>query len=190
MVQCSKCGAKMLWVCGLAPRPFVVMAIGWENVSTAWQITIIAPIALGFAALLVLPQDDPERTRFGRRDVAVWALLVVGIMCSGTGVTMAIVVGIAALLRRGWKLALADVSVPAVVYLVWYVTWGTEGQRNKSSTADAVKGLPGFVWRGVTDAIGGFFRVDLLGPVVLVLLLAWLVWRAKPRLEPWPLVLA
>ena len=169
---------------------FVVMAIGWENVSTAWQITIIAPIALGFAALLVLPEDDSERTRFGRRDIAVWALLVVGIMCSGTGVTMAIVVGIAALLRRGWKLALADVSVPAVVYLVWYVTWGTEGQRNQSSTADAIKGLPGFVWRGVTDAIGGFFRVDLLGPVVLVLLLAWLVWRATPRLDPWPLVLA
>jgi len=177
---------------------FVVMAIGWENVSTAWQITIITPIALGFAALLVLPERDrerdpervPETARFGRRDVAVWALLVVGIMCSGTGVTMTIVVGIAALLRRGWKLALADVSVPAVVYLVWYVTWGTEGQRNQSSTADALRGLPGFVWRGVTDAIGGFFRVDLLGPVVLVLLVAWLVWRAKPRLEPWPLVLA
>ncbi len=120
----------------------------------------------------------------------MWALLVVGIMCSGTGVTMTMVVGIAALLRRGWKLAFVDVSVPAAVYLVWYVTWGTEGQRNKSSTADAITGLPGFVWRAVTDAIGGFFRVDLLGPVVLVLLVAWLVWRAKPRLEPWPLVLA
>src|SRR4051794_4288872 len=48
---------------------FVVMAVGWENVSTAWQITIITPIALGFGALLVLPEDDPERTRFGRPDL-------------------------------------------------------------------------------------------------------------------------
>lgn len=166
---------------------FAVMAVGWENLSTAWQISIIAPLALGFGALLVLPERGE---RFGRGDVAVSVLLVIAVTCSGTGVTMAMVVGIAAFLRRGWKLALADVSVPALVWGTWYVTWGTEGQRNQSSLGDAVTGLPGFVWRGMSDAFAGLFRIDILGPIALVALVAWIVWRARPGVEPWPLVIA
>ncbi|MFN8028064.1 MAG: hypothetical protein U0W40_17370 [Acidimicrobiia bacterium] len=166
---------------------FVVMAVGWENLSTAWQITIISPLAFGFGALLLMPQRGE---RFGRRDVGVWVLLTIGVMCSGTGVTMAMVVGIATLLRRGWKLALMAVSVPALVWGAWYLGWGTEGQRNESSLGDAITGLPGFVWRGMTDAVGGLFRIDVLGPVVLIAIVAWIVWRARPRVEPWPLVIA
>jgi hypothetical protein len=166
---------------------FAVMAVGWENLSTAWQITIIAPLALGYGALLVLPARGE---RFGRGDIGVWVLLTIGVMCSGTGVTMAMVVGIAALLRRGWKLALADVSVPALVWGTWYVTWGTEGQRSQSSLGDAITGLPGFVWRGMSDSFSGLFRIEILGPVVLVALAAWIVWRARPRVEPWPLLIA
>jgi hypothetical protein len=167
---------------------FAVMAVGFENVSTAWQMTIIAPLGLGFGALLLLPERG---VGFGRRDVAVWVLLVLGLMCSGTGVTMTAIIGIAALLRRGWKLALADVSVPALVYATWYVTWGTTGQHSVSSTGDAIRGLPDFVWHGVTRSVGEFFRVDVIGPVVVLALAAWLVWRARRfRDEPWPIVLA
>ena len=51
---------------------FAVLAIGWENLSTAFQITIIAPVALGFAALLFMPERGP----FRRRDMVGWVLLV------------------------------------------------------------------------------------------------------------------
>ena len=165
---------------------FAVLAIGWENLSTAWQITIIAPVALGFATLLLMPVRGP----FGRRDLVGWVLLVVALMCSGVGVTMTIVVGIAALLRRGWRVAVLVVSVPGVLYAVWLVTEGGKGQRNTVALSTALRELPGFAWRGVTDALAGLTRVSFAGPIVLVLLVAWLVWRARPRTEPWPLVLA
>ena len=165
---------------------FAVLAIGWENRSTPWQITIIGPVALGFGALLLMP----ERGRFGRRDAAVWLLLVVGLMCSGVGVTMTIVVGIAALLRRGWRVAAATLSVPAVVYLAWFVIEGADGSRNTIPISTALRELPGFVWRGLIGALSGLTRIPGSGPVLLLLLVAWLVWRARPRTDPWPLVLA
>lgn len=165
---------------------FGVLATGWENRSTPFQIAIIGPVALGFGALLLMRQ----RGAFGWRDVGIWALLVLGLMCSGVGVTMTIVVGLAALLRRGWLVAAEVVSVPAVVYAIWFVTEGTQGQRNTVALSTALRDLPGFVWDGLTAGLSGLTRIPGSGPVVLVLLVAWLVWRARPRTEPWPLVLA
>jgi hypothetical protein len=54
----------------------------------------------------------------------------------------------------------------------------------------ALRDLPGFVWDGLTAGLSGLTRIPGSGPIVLVLLVAWLVWRARPRTEPWPLVLA
>jgi hypothetical protein len=165
---------------------FAVLAIGWENRSTPFQIAIIGPVALGIGALLLMR----ARGRFGWRDVGIWALLVTGLMCSGVGVTMTIVVGLAALLRRGWLVAAEVISLPAVVYAVWFVTEGTQGARNTVPLSTALRDLPSFVWRGVTGGLSGLTRIPGSGPIVLVLLVAWLVWRARPRTEPWPLVLA
>jgi hypothetical protein len=164
----------------------MIAAVAWENRSTAWQITIIAPVALGFGALLLMPERGPWQ----RRDLGVVALLLVGLMCSGVGVTMTAVVALAALLRRGWKVTIELVAAPAVVYGLWYVLEGTTGQRNDTSLATALRDLPEFVWRGLTAAFSDLTRVPDSGAVVLVLVAAWLVWRARPRVEPWPLVVA
>jgi hypothetical protein len=163
-----------------------VAAVGWENRSTAWQITIIAPVALGFGALLLLPERGPLQ----RRDAGVAALLLVGLVCSGVGVTMTAVVALAALLRRGWRITAALVAGPAAVYAIWYVFEGTTGQRNDTALSTALRDLPGFVWRGITSAFSGLTRVPESGAVVLAVVVVWLVWRARPRREPWPLVTA
>jgi hypothetical protein len=163
-----------------------VLAVGWENRSTAFQMVVIAPVALGFGALLLMPTRGPLR----QRDIGVVVLLLLGLMCSGTGVTMAAVVTLAALLRRGWRVALGIVAVPAAVYSVWYVLEGTSGQRNNTALSTALGDLPGFAWRGLTDAFGGLTRVPDSGAVVVVALVAWIAWRARPRQEPWPLVVA
>src|SRR5262249_8347044 len=155
----------------------MILAVGWENRSTAWQITIIAPVALGFGALLTMP----ERGAWNRRDLGVVALLLVGLMCSGVGVTMTVVVAIAAFLRRGWRIAVATVALPAVVYAVWYAFEGDKGQRNHSALSTALRDLPGFVWRSLDDAYSGLTRIDHSGYVVLAALVVWLVWRARPR---------
>ena len=167
----------------------MVMAVGWENRSTAFQMVVIAPVALGFGALLAMPTRGPLR----RRDAIVVALVLVGLMCSGTGVTMAGVVALAALLWRGWKVAVGIVAVPAAVYGIWYVTEGTSGQRDHTSMSDALSGLPGFVWRGLTHALDDLALAEHAGVLLLVLVVVWLtwkVWHAGPRRDPWPLVIA
>ena len=133
----------------------MVMAVGWENRSTAFQMVVIAPVALGFGALLVLPERGP----LVRRDAVVVALLLLALMCSGTGVTMTVVVALAALLRRGWRVALGIVAVPAAVYALWYALEGASGQRNDTALSTALVDLPGFVWRGLTGAFSDLTRV-------------------------------
>jgi hypothetical protein len=164
----------------------MVLAVGWENRSTAFQMVVIAPVALGFGALLVMPARGP----LVRRDAAVVALLLVALTCSGTGVTMTAVVALAALLRRGWRVALGIVAVPAAVYALWYALEGSSGQRNDTSLSTALGDLPKFVWRGLTEAFSGLTRVPYSGGFVLAALVVWLIWRARPRVEPWPLVIA
>jgi hypothetical protein len=167
----------------------MVMAVGWENRSTAFQMVVIGPVALGFGALLLMPTSGP----LGRRDALVVALLLVGLMCSGTGVTMTAVVVLAALLGRGWKVAAGIAAVPAVVYGIWYVAEGSSGQRDDTPMSTVLSDLPGFVWRGITHALDDLTRLEHAGVLLLVLVVAWLVWRAwqaGPRRPPWPLVIA
>src|SRR5262249_2186823 len=113
-----------------------------------------------------------------------------GVMCSGVGVTMTAVVAVAALLRRGWRVMLAIVAPPAGVYAIWYAVEGTSGQRNTVALSTALRDLPDFVWHGLTGAFDGLTRVSGAGVVVLVALVAWIIWRARPLREPWPLVVA
>ena len=157
-----------------------------ENRSTAWQITIIAPVALGFGALLLMP----ERGGLVRKDIGVSALLLISLMCSGVGVTMSIVVAVAAFLRRGWRVAGAILVVPAAVYALWYLTEGTSGQRNTVQLSTALRDLPDFVWHGLVGALNGLTRVSGTGPFVLLVLVGWLICRARPPREPWPLIVA
>ena len=46
------------------------------------------------------------------------------------------------------------------------------------------------MWRGLTGAFSDLTRVPDSGAVVLAVVVVWLAWRARPRLEPWPLVIA
>jgi hypothetical protein len=178
-----------VWLATVAIALFAVLGVGWEDLTWAFQWSIIGPLATGFAALLITPTKGP----LGRRDVLVVVLLTLGLMFTGIGLTMVAVVAIAVLLRRGVLIALANVAVPAVVYLGWYAAYGHDaapGPLQKSFTT-AVQDIPAFVWHGLTGAVDGATGLAGLGVVVIALLVLWLVLRrTSPLEEPWPLVLA
>jgi len=167
---------------------FAILGSGWENLTWAFQITQIGSVALGLAAVLI----TPEVGAFDRRDVWVWVLLIASLMFSGVGITMVVVVGVIALLRRGVKVAALAVSAPAVAYFVWYATYGRDAARApmQQSFTTALQAAPAFVWRGLTDAVESTAGLAGIGPVVLVLLGLWLVRRARLNRPPWPLVAA
>jgi len=166
---------------------FAVLGAGGDNLSLAWQMQLVAPIATGLGALLLAP----EHGGLGRRDLWVSLLLLAGLMCSGVGLTMMAVVGLVALLRRGWKVALGTVALPAVAYAVWYLAYGRDaGSQNPDSLSTAVQKVPEYVWRGLTDAVDGTFGLSGIGPAVLAALAVWLVLRARADDSRWDVPLA
>lgn len=103
------------WLATAAATLFVLFGAGAENILVAFQITFVWALALGLGHLLLADHDGPV----ARRD---WLGLLAGLaalMCSGVAVSMTIVVGIAMLLRRGWRVALLHTAPLATVYLVW-----------------------------------------------------------------------
>lgn len=143
----------------------------------AWNVTFSAPIACGFGALLLLAAPTWD----ARRDVAVWALLVVGLASSGVGLTVVVVVAAVALVRRGWRGALVTASVPAVIYLVWTIGWGSSGTTGREIVPGALRGIPDTLWRGsrhVGDLVTG---VDGVGVALVVALVAFVAWKARGR---------
>ena len=53
----------------------------------------------------------------------------VGLMCSGVGITMTVVVGVAALMRRGWRLAALHTAPLAAAFVIWYAFTGDDKRR-------------------------------------------------------------
>jgi hypothetical protein len=62
-----------------------------------------------------------------RRDRLGLLAGLAGLMMSGVAVTMVIVVGLAVLLRRGWRIALFHTAPLAACYLLWYAVIGRSG---------------------------------------------------------------
>jgi hypothetical protein len=102
-----------------AAAVFMVLGAGWEDLVNAFQLTFVASLAFGLLALLVIPEKGP----FQRRDAWGWLCIVVSMLFSGVGLTMMLIAAVTTFLRRGWRLALAALSVPGAVYIVWYVAY-------------------------------------------------------------------
>ncbi len=160
---------------------------GFENLTNVWQVQLISPLALGLGALLLLPERGP----LGWRDGVASLLLTIGMACSGLGITMLGVVALVALVRRGWRVALAVAALPAVAYAWWYVAYGSQ---QPDVTTLSYRAVPGFVWDGLTDALGDVVRLRALGVVIVLATFVWLVCqllhRPLPRTLLFPAVLA
>ncbi len=158
------------WVATAGAAVFAVLGTGFENLTGAWQAQLIAPLALGLGAVLLLPTSG----RFARRDVLASALLLLAVMCSGVALAMLVVVALVQLARRGLRVAVATVAVPVAAYVAWYLAYGRYG---RAVTNGSLSDVPDFVWRGTTRALGDVARVEVLGPIVVLAVMAWLAVR-------------
>ena len=123
------------WIATIAAVGFACFGAGQENVVWAFQITIEGAMALGLVHLVLADRDGP----IDRRD---WLGLAAGagaLMCSGVGLVMVGVVGIAVLLRRGWRLALFHVAPLLAMFGIWYLierpSTGTSGRPGAAGQA-------------------------------------------------------
>jgi hypothetical protein len=101
------------------------------------------------------------------------------------------VVALVALLRRGWRVALAVAALPSVAYAWWYAAYGSQA---RDVTTLSYRAVPGFVWDGLTDSFGDVVRLRALGVVIVLATFGWLVCqltrRPIPRTLMFPAVLA
>jgi len=133
------------WIATLTASTFVLFGAGAQDILWAFQITFTAALVLGLVHLLLVDHDGPV----DRRD---WFGLVagaLGLMCSGVAVTMVIVVGVATLLRRSWRVAALHTVPLGVVYGLWWLRY-SRGTHSIMGSAQQI-----FDWC-VTGAVGVF----------------------------------
>ena len=175
----------LLATCGCAV--FAVFGAGWENLTQAFQVSFIAPITAGLAALLVLPEEGP----FQRRDVAAWGLGLVALMsAAGVGLVVVGVIGLFTLLGRGVRSAIVVVAVPAIAYAAWYLVYGPGDGAPGQSTSQGIADAPAFAWRGLVDAMDSTTGLAGIGAVVLVIVFVWTVRAARPQEWAWQVALS
>jgi hypothetical protein len=136
------------WLATATVIPLVVLGSGRPNILFGFQITLTAALALGLAHLLLAVHDGP----WSRRDLAGLLCGLAALMCSGVAVALAIGVGAAVLVLRGWKLACAHTVPLAATYLLWWAL-APEGHSDPdpSFSADVLR----FAVDMVKHALGG-----------------------------------
>ena len=153
---------------------FIVLGSGNANIVWAFQIGFVGSMVLGW--LMVLSACTVRWNPW--RLVGTWVLGVAALMCSGTGTTMVALATFAALAERGWRRALAVTSVPAVVFLAWYIPIG-----RLQAAPPSPRTTPKFVGLGLARSFSTVFgsHSQLVGTVVLATIVVVVLVRLREQ---------
>ncbi len=151
------------WVATLLVAAFAVLGVGSENLARAFQITFVGSVAFGLLAI-----DAVERDK--RRLPALWG--VCALMCSNIGVPMVVGCVLVAIVRRRFSAAVVAGAIPALAFVIWYVSIGHIGTYASTDIASlSFNGLVSYVWTGLTTSMGGFLDSSPhLGAVIVSVL--------------------
>jgi hypothetical protein len=127
------------WIAVSAATLFALFGAGSDNIINPFQVTFTGAFVAGLVLLLLTDHDGP----LGRRDVFGLLAGLVGLMMSGVGVVMVMIMGIAVLLRRGWRKAAALVAPLAAIYLVWLLAIGHDDGVTQAGSLSQIGGIVG-----------------------------------------------
>ncbi len=159
------------WMATLTALVFVFFGSGAENILIAFQITFVGSLGFGLVQLLLADHEGP----WDRRDWFGLLAGLAGLMCSGVAVAMTVVVGVAMLLRRGWRIALLHTAPLAIAYAIWSGV-GPEGSSAGVYRTQSPLQVIKFVAIGAGSAFGRLGQVPWVGLVLAVLMLVGLAW--------------
>lgn len=167
------CGVPVALAGGLV---LLLLGSGFENLYWGFQVTFLASVALGLAAIALL--DGPPTIR---RALIVTILVTASLASSGVGAVMAVAVGVEQSLRQGWRRTIWLMAIPAAAYLLWFAVAGREGATSIADPLDpeAIANVPATVVRGVANGVAAVVGLPGLETLVLIPTIAaitWLVW--------------
>ena len=167
-----RCGAGP-WISTIAASMLVFFGAGASDILQPFQITFDGALVFGLTHLLLADHDG----RLNRRDVAGLVCGLAGLMCSNVSIAMVATVGLAVLLRRGWRAALFHTVPLGAIYIAWWSIYARSAHGLLGKRA-SIGELVRYVWKGVRvtfEALGHFPVVGLLLAAIFVvgLILAW-----------------
>ena len=167
------------WMASLFAAVFVFFGAGAENILIAFQITFVGSLVFGLTQLLLLDHDGRGHDGRGlksldRRDWLGVGAGLLGLMCSGVGVTMALIVGLAAWMRRGRLVALFHTVPLAVAYGLWSLLSPTSNGPVTYTTHSVVDVVKFFVI-GAGSVFGRLGQVPGIGVVLAIVLVVGFV---------------
>jgi hypothetical protein len=165
------------WIATAAAGLFAMFGAGYDNLFSAFQITFVWAVLFGLVQLLLADHDG----RINRLDWFGVAAGLAAIMCSLVGVPMVTAVGLAALIRRGWRAALFHVGPLAYIFAMWWLVAGGHTYAGYHNLAHTIS----FMRIGLTATFEAVAQVRFLGIVVAVGLFVGLVsaWGPPRGLE-------
>jgi hypothetical protein len=163
------------WMATLVAGLFVLFGPGGQNILVAVQITMVTSMVCGFGHLILADHDGP----FARRDLIGIGLGVVGLMSSGVGLVLVAIVGLATLLRRGWRTALAHTVPLGAIFGVWWVI-ERDAMEELASSLPTLHTIGRWVWSGESGVFLALGQHGIVGVALALLLVAGLVLAWKP----------
>jgi hypothetical protein len=160
------------WISTAAASLFVLFGAGRDDIVWPFQIGFVASLVFGLTQLLLADHDGP----IDRRDWLGILAGLAGLVCSGVAVTMTVIVGLATLLRRGWRTAALHTAPLGVIYGVW---WAVVGRKGYTGTGiPSIGRLVQYVRTGIGATFSAIAQLPgagvALGVLLVVgLLLAW-----------------
>ena len=168
------------WLATAAVAVLLVIGAGAENLVWAWQMGFVGSVFFGLLALVLVNRPAPRAARW----ITAGACLLASLTCSGIGVTMVAVAGLAVLLRHGPRKAISLAMGPALVFLAWYQAFARNAATGQQYVRPDPAVIARFVGQGLTGAVEQGTGLKYLGGVLLLLAVGYLVatrgWRRFP----------
>ncbi len=121
------------WLATAGAAPLLLFGPGQEGIVLAFQVGFTGSIAWGLVQLVLADGEGG----FRRRDLLALGAGVLAITSSGVGTTTTLMVGIALLLRRGWRMAALQTVPLGLAYGVWLLAKGeSESPLGNPSASD------------------------------------------------------
>jgi hypothetical protein len=151
------------WIATGVAIPYLVFGSGLENIIFAFQIGFTGAALCGVMQLVLADHDGSIE----RRDWLGLAFGVVGLMCASGAVALGATVGVAVLLRRGWRVAAFHVGPLAVAFIVWFAVIGHTSKQPTQYDAKTVRFALELV-RNTFMGLGEFAAAAVLVAVLAV----------------------
>lgn len=138
------------WLASAIAAVFVLFGPGAQNIVWAFQVTFTGALAWGLAQLVLADHDGP----IGRRDLVALGFGVLAVASSGVGIATTMAVGVAVLVRRGWKAAAVQTVPLGLLYVGWVIAFDASTGEGLTPTVGLVAGWVRETYLGAFEAVG------------------------------------